>query len=370
MNMNSKHHGFSRRRMLAVTAFRSVGVGAAVLWSGLGAVLAQSAEQREKNRAITPQDFGAVGDGVADDSNAFKSLASKPGVYIRVPQGRYLIKDTISILEGQVWQFENAELVYEGEGAMFQALNVNDWAMLGVARLLGAGAGTTAQSPANVGLLIGTCRRYRVSKLQFSRFTGAGLLLAGNTVYLNPRGDRGQFSDLGFTECARAIEVQASAASEYNVFTNTAITACGDGIVVAAGNCQFVGGNVVDCRIGVTLLPGLNHGHGGFHGFNLNHASEYNLLATAIETGFTFNGCHFYGDGGLKGAIFLRNCKGILIQGGQIDCAVINDGKAGKNFLLNNTVAGPSFKIASNSGDTSGIVCRNALRFDGVDACK
>ena len=273
-------------------------------------------------------------------------------------------------MQRQVWQFENAELVHEGKGPMFQALNVNDWAMLGVAQLVGAGAGTAVQSPANVGLSIGTCRRYRVSKLQFSRFTGAALQLTGNTLYLNPRGDRGQFSDLGFTECARAIEVQASASSEYNVFTNTAITACGDGIVVAAGNCQFVGGNVVDCRIGVTLLPGLNHGHGGFHGFNLNHASEYNLLATGIETGFTFNGCHFYGDGGLKGAIFLRNCKGILIQGGQVDCAVINDGKAGKNFLLNNTVGGPNFKIASNSGDTAGIVCRNAMRFDGADACK
>ena len=94
------------------------------------------------------------------------------------------------------------------------------------------------------------------------------------------------------------------------------------------------------------------------------------MLATAIETGFTFNGCHFYGDGGLKGAIFLRNCKGILIQGGQVDCAVINDGKTGKNFVVNNTVPGRNFKIVSNTRNTAGVVCRIAMRFDGVDICE
>lgn len=37
--------------MLAVTTFHSVGMSATVLWGDLGASLAQSAEQREKNRA-------------------------------------------------------------------------------------------------------------------------------------------------------------------------------------------------------------------------------------------------------------------------------------------------------------------------------
>ena len=331
------------------------------------ASFSQGTPSKDKLQALTPQDFGAVGDAARDDTAAFKALAAKPGSYIRVPAGRYVIRETISILERQVWHFEGAELIHDRSGAIFKAAAVNDWAMLGVARLTGAGAVKT--TPANVGLQIETCRRFRISGLQFSRFSGVGLMLSGGVIYLTPRGDRGQFSDLGFNDCARALEIGASASSEYNIFTNTAITACGEGMVVGAGNCQFVGGNVVDCRLGVVLLPGHNHGHGGFHGFNLNHASEFNLFADAIDTGFTFNGCHFYGDGGLKGAIFLRNSKGILIQGGQLDCAVINDGKAGKNFVLNNTVPGVNFKIVSNTQDHSGIVCRNVFRFDGADAC-
>ena len=352
------------RRALLISAATHCAIAGAGALGGVRWARAQTNASSKKS-VSTPQDFGAIGDGLANDSSAFQSLAATPGAYIRVPQGRYLIKETISILERQVWQFENAELLYEGKGAMFQAIAVNDWAMLGLARL----QGPRTPSIANVGLVVNACRRFRVSHLQFSKFNGVGLVLSGDTVYLHPRGDRGQFSDLGFVECTTAIDIQASAASEYNIFSNTVVTACGKGIVIAAGNCQFVGGNVVDCGIGVTLLPGRNHGHGGFHGFNLNHATQYNLYADAIETGYTFNGCHFYGDGGLKGAIYLKNSKGILIQGGQIDCAVINDGKAGKNFVLNNTVPGNSFKILSNAGDAAGVVCRNAMRFDGSDAC-
>ena len=358
---------YPARRRLLVSGLAQAFVCGAGLASYSGASFGQGAPAKDKLQALTPQDFGAAGDGVRDDTAAFKALAAKPGSYIRVPPGRYVIRDTIAILDRQVWQFEGAELIHERGGAMFKAATVNDWAMLGVARFTGVGAVKT--SPANMGLLIETCRRFRVSALQFLRFSGAGLVLSGAVPYLTPRGDRGQFSDLGFTDCARAIEIGAAASSEYNIFTNTAVTACGEGIVVGAGNCQFVGGNVVDCRVGVVLLPGPNHGHGGFHGVNLNHASEFNLFADAIDTGFTFNGCHFYGDGGLKGAIFLRNSKGILIQGGQIDCAVINDGKTGKNFLLNNTAPGANFKLVSNTQDQAGIVCRSVLRFDGTDAC-
>lgn len=317
---------------------------------------------------MTPQDFGAIGDGVADDTNAFKALAAKAGGYFRVPPGRYLVKDTLSIREGQVWQFENAQLLHEGPGALFQAVAVNDWALLGAARFQGAGA--VATSPPNLGLVISNCRRFKVSKLQFWKFSGAGIVMGGSVDYVFPRGDRGQFSDLGFTECARGIEVQASAASEYNIFSNMAVTACGDGIVVAAGNCQFIGGNVVDCRVGIMLLSGPNHGHGAFSGFNLNHSSLHNLYADGIELGYSFNGCHFYGDGELKGSIMLRNSKGILIQGGQLDCTIVNDGKTGKNFVLNNVLNGANFKITSSSGDAGGVICRNAMRLDGSDACQ
>lgn len=362
----AKAVGLTRRKLLTSSTSRALAVGTATL-AGAGLFAARGAVFRERGRAPTPQDFWAEGDGVHDDTHAFLKLAQS-GNYIRVPPGSYLITQTIALQSGQVWQFENAEILYQGDGALFEAKRVDDWALLGVARLRGAAGDAEGKQP-GVGLRIDACGRFRVQDLQFSGFGTAGLLLAGDPAYMATRGARGQFSNLGFGDCSKGIDIHANAASEYNTFTNTQITGCREGIVVGAGNNQFVGGNVVDCRTGVTLVPGFNHGHGGFHGFNFTHAEKYNLAAYSIESGFTFAGCHFYGDG-LRGAIYLRDSKGILIQGGQLDCAVINDGKAGKNFVIDNTVAGVNFRVMSNSGDESGVVCRGTLTFGGVDACR
>jgi hypothetical protein len=51
---------------------------------------------------VTPQMFGAVGDGVTDDTAAVQAAAAS-GEDIYVPPGRYLIKDMITIQAGVCW---------------------------------------------------------------------------------------------------------------------------------------------------------------------------------------------------------------------------------------------------------------------------
>ena len=55
--------------------------------------------------------FGAVGDGVTDDTAAFqKAIAAAKGKVIRVPAGRYLITDFLTIRDrGTVLQGASAE---------------------------------------------------------------------------------------------------------------------------------------------------------------------------------------------------------------------------------------------------------------------
>lgn len=48
---------------------------------------------------VTPQIFGAVGDGVHDDTNAFRE-AIRSGLPVYVPNGKYIITDTIYIPKG------------------------------------------------------------------------------------------------------------------------------------------------------------------------------------------------------------------------------------------------------------------------------
>jgi len=47
---------------------------------------------------VSVSDFGAIGDGVADDTQAFKkAIAQSPGKTIAVPPGKYVIKDLLTI---------------------------------------------------------------------------------------------------------------------------------------------------------------------------------------------------------------------------------------------------------------------------------
>ena len=77
----------ARRRLLAAVGVQSImwGVG---LSGYSSASFSQGTPSKDKLQALTPQDFGAVGDGARDDTAAFKALAVKPGSYIRVPAGR------------------------------------------------------------------------------------------------------------------------------------------------------------------------------------------------------------------------------------------------------------------------------------------
>lgn len=352
----------SRRSVL----HRGVQAAALAALAGCAAPVAVRGDGGSAALSRTPQDFGAVGDGTTDDTAAFRAAAARPGGFIRVPAGRYLIKGTVNILDAQTWQFENATVIYREAGPAFKAASASDWALLGMLRLEGAGGRRTGA--ANMGLLVEGGKRYRVSRIQFSRFAHAGLTVTGGGGGGGGRGDRGQLSDLGFNECSTGIELQAASGAEYNIFTNTAITGCEVAIMAAAGNTQFIGGNAVDCAIGIVLMEGHNHAHGGFHGFNVNHCARYSLLATSIAYGHTFNGCHFYGDSRDAGMIYLKDCTGISIQAGQLDCGVLIDG-GGSNFLQNNTIAGKNFHISSNTGSQASLVCRNNLRFDGTDAC-
>lgn len=51
---------------------------------------------------VTPQDYGAKGDGVTDDTAALQAAAAS-GNDIHVPAGRYLVKDKITIQSGRTW---------------------------------------------------------------------------------------------------------------------------------------------------------------------------------------------------------------------------------------------------------------------------
>jgi len=88
----------SRRRLLS-----HLGLGAAsgTLAAALSASAAEPGPQRPSPHALNVQDFGAVGDGLKDNTQAFTAAmraAAQTGNYaVFVPRGSYLVKGTLEV---------------------------------------------------------------------------------------------------------------------------------------------------------------------------------------------------------------------------------------------------------------------------------
>ena len=303
--------------------------------SGVGAI--ERTVSAKLNEFVSIKDFGAIGDGVTDDTVAVQA-ASASGLHIAVPNGTYLTTGTIPILTGQTWQMDNPVFVQNGVDftTVFEADNVTDWAILGKVECRGSLA-TSADTGAEKGLSIKGGQRYIVENFISKTMRSHGIHIQDGLA-ASPRGDQGQFINCSSSACRTGVEIDTASAAEYNAFTDFNATGCLDGAIVGAGNTVFIGGNIVDNDRGVTLLSGYNHAHGGFTGTQISHNLVYNLKAVSVVNGHTFVGCKFYGDGGITGMIWLENCRGIGITGGTIGCVIYNDGATGQNSITNNYI--------------------------------
>jgi hypothetical protein len=299
---------------------------------------------------VSVKDFGAVGDGVADDAAAFNA-ASAASSRIFVPNGTYLINNAVTIADNQTWVFEGCTLKHTDDTkTILRADSRTGFSLLGKLVLEGtlAAAATTTET----GLYITNGKRYRVEGVEARKFKGKGIWLDGSGPG-GLRGDRGQFTDCAAYDCTVGIQIDAGAGAEYNTWSNTNISGCNTGMSMAAGNNTVTGGSIVDNSYGVVLTAGPNNCHGMFTGVNINHNNVYNLQTTAVTNGHSFTNCHFYANNSAgAGAIFFDNSKGIILDGGHLDCWVYNYSGAysGYNYI----------KDMYCPGGYGDVKCRNA----------
>lgn len=281
-------------------------------------------------------DYGAVGDGVTNDAAAFNAAAAAAGVNgsVFVPAKTYNVNDQVDILSGQTWLFDGAILQHTDDTKIILRANaISDWAILGSVTL--KGTLTSAATAAETGLYITEGKRYRVEGVQAKLFKGKGIWLDGASAGAL-RGDRGQFTDCAAYESTVGVQIDAGAGAEYNTWSNTNISGCVTGMIMAAGNNTVVGGSIVDNTNGVQLVAGPNHCHGMFVGVNINHNTTYNLETTDVIYGHDFIGCHFYANNNSgSGAIFFNNSKGICLKNGHLDCWVYDytGASSGYNYI-------------------------------------
>lgn len=86
--------------------------------------------------AVTPEMFGAIGDGVADDTDALKEAFSYPNVLLN--NKKYLVSDAIEFSGGMI-QSDNAEIIGNYNGTLFTIGTQNFEAISTIAGSMAAG---------------------------------------------------------------------------------------------------------------------------------------------------------------------------------------------------------------------------------------
>ena len=277
-----------------------------------------SAVNKRVNYA-TPQEYGAVGDGIADDSDAIIScFAANDRIVL---YGSYKTSKDLPIRTGQYIYSNNATITRTtttGGGSLntiIKAQSVDNWSLQGLLTIVGAGNSNGGQS----GLFMQLCKNFRVSGLTIENVSGAGLNFSG----FGARGNSGLLNNISLQNNWQGAVFNAGA--EYYTITNINASQNTLAISMLGGNNSIIGGSISDNVNGVYVggTLGNNNSHGVLSGLNINHNTGYNLKAENVEFGESIIGCHFYSTTAELG-VNIVNSKGVVFDGCTFDGFLTN----------------------------------------------
>lgn len=320
--------------------------------SGAGATV--RSQQNKLRDAVSVKDFGAPADGVSADDAAFSSAIASGARVIDARRLLLRINSQITIPSGVTLDLTGSKIYMPGtSGVRFSMVAVSKPNIVGPFEIFGDGSTVGTLLP----IYISDSTSFRIISPNIENIPGTGIMRDGGTN-TSGRADHGIIEAPKIKLCYQGYEDQSGTGAEYSIISNPNISQCTNfGLKTTAGNTLVIGGNIVDNNDGVIVASGSNSAHGGFYGVNINHNTQYNLHTIGVLNGETFEGCHFYANGGALGAssIFLENSKGISISGGHLDCQIYNykDGSSGLNVIENMYCPG-GYGVARLPGSNNG----------------
>ncbi len=255
------------------------------------------------NYFVSPFEFGAVGDGVADDNAAVAAaIATGKGVWLGGPDNTFLVS-SLTLQAFQKMSGLGARLTTVSNQAV---LNLSDNSS--VEGIVFEGDGRDSGSTSQVGINIdgtGTFNavsRTKVLNCDFVNLAGSGW----RVTRIVDRHQGNVLTNCTFESCN--IGVNLDVRGEYNSVTNCSISLCNTGVRIQGGN------NTVDaCSIsdnvneGVLVLNGSNDAHGHVTNCLINHNTNYAVKVEDISVNeFSFHNCKFYDND-----IWLFRCAGV-----------------------------------------------------------
>lgn len=253
---------------------------------------------------VTPEQFGAVGDGATDDSTAINN-AIATGLPVCFGSKNYRIATTLTTAD-------NTYLFGSGANSIISvATNIAVITIGGIngtienLQLLGSGSGAAQNGITAVGNGSFNLYRYntRVVNVFLNDLGNAGMYTINTIGNDSGSEHQGTYYAVNCRALSCAVGYLMDTRGEYNTFVNCLADNCTTGVRFNGGNNGWTGGNIVDCTTGVFIGSGTNDGHGKITGANINHT---NITCSSTATGYAFVGCEI-----VATSITLTSCTDI-----------------------------------------------------------
>jgi hypothetical protein len=293
------------------------------LQAGLGAVVRTA--QSKMRDVVSVKDFGAVGDGVADDTVAIQAAidSAGPNITIVYPEGTYFIGSTVNLEPQQHHMGLNAIIKVNSNTVAFQR--------------------TTDGFPG----------RIKFSDLRFegTLLTGKAIRIVNNTPFV-------QLENCYFEDFAYAVELSGSYCSNFNscYFRHNTYglllrNECHSSQLI---NCFFDGNTYAGLAINGTPTDG-NLGVDVHNITSVGCAYQNSEFGVWVESCYDFAAYNTYHEGNSKADMrlgvgdagtYARFCYNFTIDSWQSSspCA------SGKNIIIEHAVGGNLRALAFNSG--------------------
>lgn len=254
---------------------------------------------------VTPEMFGAIGDGVADDTDEINAaMTASNNVFA---PNRYLVSSTINVNS-------NKTLFGIGDSSrLITTSNIDIVEFKGVRShvrditFIGSGkdSGLTAQNGIRMDGDGNNNTPREGNKISFCNFIDLG----GSGYYttltrgLNFTGGC-SLTTCFATSCNRGFF--SDVRGEYSTFSNCYAINCNDGLKIIGGNVSWIGGQLQFNGNNFVLAQGDNDAHCTITGCKMNHAVNYSLYATGIDNGYRIINCDLY-----AAAIYIDDCAAL-----------------------------------------------------------
>jgi hypothetical protein len=253
------------------------------------------------------KDYGVTGDGVTDEQTILQDLIDvvSAGSVIFFPMGTYVLESPVVVDKVLTFVGSGAtiKLTEDSEGFTVEVANCN------FKGLKFTGTGKDAGDTNQFGIHFDNAGQFIVTECEFTTLSGAGIMYNDTGTSGNLGGSIGpcRFYDNNFA-------IDTSTDGEYVLI----------GICNIANNntgCRFIGGNnivavsdIIYNINGIDIAAGSNNGHGIISNCNINHQGDWAVRIFDTVNGYTISNCHIY-----DGDIHLKNCNGVVFQGGTLD---------------------------------------------------